>query len=145
MGKQTCASKNHFTKCVTTVEGKPPQVTWQCDHCGKHVIMGKFNAARARIHLAANYTKKLCANLCTSSDDNATERRSFFQKLIRNKEAMKQRRIRKRKWQKNRLAQRGAGTPGFAKKAKLQANLKAFLDKKDGAAVDYTVAQWAVG
>ena len=143
MGKQTCSSKNHFTKCVTTVEGKPPQVTWQCDHCGKHVIMGKFNAARARIHLAANYTKKLCANLCTSSDDNATERRSFFQKLIRNKEAMKQRRIRKRKWQKNRLAQRES--PGFAKKAKLQANLKAFLDKKDGAAVDYTVAQWAVG
>jgi len=87
----------------------------------------------------------LCANLCTSSDDNATERRSFFQKLIRNKEVMKQRRICKRKWQKNRLAQRGAGTPGFAKKAKLQANLKAFLDKKDGAAVDYTVAQWAVG
>ena len=85
MGKQTCAS-NHFTKCVTTVEGKPPQVTWQCDHCGKHVITGKFNAARARIHLAANYTTKLCANLCTSSDDNATERRSFFQKLIRNKE-----------------------------------------------------------
>ena len=83
MVKSTCESKYHFTKCVTNVEGRPNKVTWKCDHCGQHVISGKFKSDRARIHLAAEKTNGMCVNLCKANDDHARSRQEQFRKLIK--------------------------------------------------------------
>ena len=107
MVRTACPSKAHFAKCETRVEGRPIKVTWKCDHCGEHVISGKFfKPAYARIHLAAESTNGLCSNLCTATDDHAEGRQTQFRKLIKDLKDKKAELSRKRKQQQMRLDER---------------------------------------
>ena len=143
MVRSACPSKDHFAKCITEVEGRPTKITWKCDHCNQHVISGdKFKPAYARIHLAAENTNGLCANLCTSKDDHAQGRRMQFRKLIKELEDKKKTTARKRKQQSMRLQQR-LDTITKNKRAKMQPKLKDVLKVNDTAAADLSVGQWA--
>ena len=141
MVRTPCPSKDHFVKVVTEVEGRPSKITWRCDHCGEHVICGaKFKSINARIHLAADKTYGICSNLCKSTDDHAKCRQQQFRELIKDIAKKKASKIRKRKQQEMRIAQRA----GEAKKKKKQPKITACLKMEGRDAADYAVAQWAI-
>ena len=149
MGKDCCPSKHHFAKVITLVEGRPDKITWKCDHCGKHVMSGVFRSAYARIHLAAEKSNGLCANLCDSKDDHAHGRQMQFRKLIADLTQKKKDRARKRKQQEARLEQREReiiiiSSAKKKKKTTTQPKLKDYMKANDAAAADYAVAQWAI-
>lgn len=147
MGRQECPSKAHFARCETRVAGRPLKVTWKCDHCGEHVISGKyFKAVYARIHLAAESSNGLCANLCEATDDHAQGRRDQFRKLIKSLKDKKARLSRKRKQQDMRLAQRhrDAATTVAKKKKQTQPKLQDLLKASESSAADFATAQWAI-
>ena len=141
--RTACPSKAHFAKCETRVEGRPLKVTWKCDNCGDHVISGAtFKPAYARIHLAAEFSNGLCANLCQSQDDHAEGRRAQFHKIILELNQKKQVLSRKRKQQEMRLHQRQQDIEEVKKK---QSTLPDMLKSHDCDVADFAVvAQWAI-
>lgn len=127
------------------------QSSWVCDHCDKTVFKGNFRSSIARIHLAAETSNGLCANLCTAEDEDAETRRKYFRKLIVTLEAEKKSKSRKRKQRRQRLNElttSAAASAGSEKKkskrSKSQPKLKDFLKEQDAAAADLAVAQWAL-
>ena len=84
MTRSPCPSSHHFSKCTLQIEGRPDKVTWKCDHCGEHVIKGvQFKSTQARIHLAADHTNGICADLCSATDEDAAFRHATFRELIK--------------------------------------------------------------
>ena len=149
MVRKECPSKAHFAKCETRVEGRPIKVTWKCDHCGEHVISGKFfKPAYARIHLAAESTNGLCSNLCTATDDHAEGRQIQFRKLIKDLKDKKAELSRKRKQQQMRLDEREKDAAAVvAKKKKKRMKQPLLIDllkSNDCSAADLAVAQWVI-
>ena len=127
-----------------SVEGRPDKITWKCDHYNQHVISGNFfKAAYARVHLAANKSNGLCANLCDASDDAAAGRRQQFRKLIKSLRQSAKDKQRKRKQQQERLEVREASALANIRKRK-QPKLADFYKANDAAAADHAVAQWAI-
>ena len=106
VGKR-CRSRAHFVRVEEIVEGASPKVQWKCDHCQSIVFSGaQYRANIARIHLAASGSNGQCANLCTSKDSGAAERRLLFQSLIKKAEEKKAKRKRKLEQQAQRLVER---------------------------------------
>lgn len=148
MGKTSCESRCHFARICTIEDGEEEQVSWKCDHCGKIVMNGNFKSAYARIHLAAEKSNGLCANLCTATDEGADERKKHFRNLISKKENEKKTKIRKRKQQLQRLEEReqdvvAMHTSKKSRKSK-QPKMKDFLKVNESEAADHAVAQWAI-
>ena len=150
-GKAPCPSKAHFAKVITAVEGRPDKCTWKCDHCGKHVMSGAFKAGTARVHLAALKRNGLCSNLCDADDDHAESRRTEFRELIKEKNAEKIEKQRKRKYQSARMQQQEdaevqilENKKNRRKKGKKmkQPKLEAFVKQNDDLAADLAVSKW---
>ena len=149
IGREPCSIKNHFSRVVTKVEGRPDKITWKCDHCGKHVMSGVFRSATARVHLAAVKRNGLCSNLCTAEDDHAKSRRAEFIQLIKEKKQEQKDKERKRRYQDSRLqAQEDQEVVILTKKRKkvkkMQPKLKDLLKPNDALAADLATAKWAL-
>ena len=127
------------------MEGASPKVQWKCDHCQSIVFSGaQYRANIARIHLAASGSNGQCANLCTSKDSGAAERRLLFQSLIKKAEEKKAKRKRKLEQQAQRLVEREkqAGVNAMKRK-KHQVKIPEITKVTDAAAANLAVAQWA--
>ena len=127
------------------------QVSWKCDHCEKIVFKGQFRCGVARVHLAAEKTNGICANLCTTDDsEESVARRKKYRDKIKKLEDKRDADARKRLQQKYRLQKREAEViAGSEKKKKKpspkrQPKLKTFLRDHDNRAADVAVAQWAL-
>ena len=146
MGKQRSKARDHFVRCVETVEGRSPVVKWKCDHCNKVVFQSqKFRANIARIHLAAQDTNGQCALLCDATDEKAKERQEYFRQEVeeaRQKSAEKQK---KRKQSDARLAAREKlAADNAVLKKKKQTTLFDVTKLVDAEAADVAVSEWAI-
>jgi len=126
------------------------QISWQCDHCEKVVFKGQFRAGVARVHLAADKTNGICANLCTDRGEGSEARRQKYRKKIQALEVKRADERRKRLQQDQRLQKREASALASEAatkkkmKPKTQPKLKSFLRDKHNSAADIAVTQWAL-
>ena len=125
------------------------QISWKCDHCDKVVFKGQFRAGVARVHLAAESSNGICANLCTTADDSdeGIARRKKYRAKIKELQDKKDEDKRKRLQQNRRLLKREAEVIVLSQKKKqrkTQPKLKVFLREQDNAAADVAVSQWAL-
>ena len=148
MVKKPCESRLSFVRCTEMVEGKPDQVFWRCEHCKTQIFKGaQFRSESARIHLAADKTKGVCAKLCSATDAGAPTRQLKFRKLIQTLRKRKEEIKRKRKQQALRITARENTVIDLMNKKKKkhkQITMPSMLKSDEQMAADLACAEWAI-